>query len=149
VPEAGEHVLGAASILASNVFYLHYAVKQFKSKRPFLGLLLCAAAGASMFYHGFQILHGTAACLTHKACYIDTSIALTSGIVHVAKCGLPRPHLSLMAVATFFIGPSCGPLYAVSHSAWCVQPCAPQPCTRRALSLACCWWSVAGWHTGA
>ncbi|KAG8470983.1 hypothetical protein KFE25_009404 [Diacronema lutheri] len=118
VPEAGEHLIGAASILFSNFFYIHYALQQFRSRRPFLGLLLLAAAGASIVYHGAQILHGASACLTHKACFVDTSIAVGSGLVYIAKCGLPRPHLSAAACCTFFIGPSCAPLYALSHSAW-------------------------------
>lgn len=118
MPEAGEHFIGAASILFSNFFYIHYAIQQFRQRRPFLGLLLFAAAGASLCYHGLQIVHGASACLTHKACFIDSAIAVSSGMVYVAKCGLPRPHLSLAACCTFFIGPSCAPLYAVSHSAW-------------------------------
>ncbi|KAJ1635192.1 hypothetical protein T492DRAFT_470035 [Pavlovales sp. CCMP2436] len=118
VPEAGEHLLGAASILFSNFFYVHFAIKQFRSRRPFLGCLLLVAAGASIFYHGFQIFHGATACLTHQACYVDTSISLASGLVYVAKCGLPHPLLSVAALGTFFIGPNCEPLYAVSHSAW-------------------------------
>lgn len=114
----GEHLLGAASILFSNLFYVHYAIQQFRSRRPLLGLLLLAAAGASTFYHGLQVMHGASESLTHKACFVDTGIALTSGAVYLAKCGLPRPHLSIAACCTFFIGPSCAPLYAVSHSAW-------------------------------
>lgn len=131
MPEAGEHIFGAASILASNVFYIHFALKQFQRRRPLLGVLLLAAAGASMFYHGFQIAHGAASCLTHKACIIDSAIAFSSGIVYVAKCGMPRLWLTAAAACTFLIGPSCAPLYAISHSAWyarraaCAQPPAP------------------------
>jgi len=117
-PEASAHLASTLSILCSNVFYLHFALKQFRSKRPLLGCCLLAAAGASMFYHGFQIFAGAASCLTHKACYVDTAIAVSSGAVYVARCGLPRPHLGAAASALFFLAPSCGPLYAVSHSAW-------------------------------
>lgn len=129
-PEAGGGHAGTLAILCSNVFYLQFATKQFRNGRPLLGCLLVAAMGASMFYHGFQIFAGAASCLTHRAMLIDTAIAVSSGAVFVAKCGLPRPHLSAMAASLFFLAPSCGPLYAASHSAWCVSTSPPIPYSR-------------------
>ncbi|KAL1496081.1 hypothetical protein AB1Y20_014708 [Prymnesium parvum] len=114
-----------AIFLGSNVAYLAAGVRLLSSATPTpLGWLMVACCAVSTAYHSMQCAHGCESEQAAKWCYIDTTVAVSSGLCFARAAG-PRclrllPTIFGAFSLAFFLDVfSLG--YTTTHSLWHVS----------------------------
>mmetsp|Transcript_29741 Transcript_29741/g.79117 ORF Transcript_29741/g.79117 Transcript_29741/m.79117 type:complete len:227 (+) Transcript_29741:61-741(+) len=113
---------GRAAFLGSNVAYLAAGVRLLARAAPNpLGWLMLSCCGVSTAYHSMQCMHGCDSEEAAKWCWIDTTVAVSSGLCFMQAAG-PRcltslPLLAGALSAAFFLDVfRLG--YTTTHSFW-------------------------------